>query len=211
MADYIPRRDDKFLEWAKNLYSYALVNFARWSVPSPQVHLQVPLDEFEAAFQAYLTPNHGKVDIFIKNEKRKTSESAFRTYVQAYLVKNPDVTDEDRAEMNITIQKTTRSPVPLPTTAPQLFIGTGTIRRISIRYKNASNKRGKPQGVHGIEVKWAVLDDAPEDLGELIQSVFDTHPPLTLDFEEYERGKHIYMCGRWEKGPFGDIREAVIP
>ncbi|MHC6204167.1 hypothetical protein ACYULU_13360 [Breznakiellaceae bacterium SP9] len=55
---------------------------------------------------------------------------------------------------------------------------------------------------------------APADLSELVQSVFDTHPPLTL--EEHERGKHLYKCGRWkigremEEGSFGDIEEAII-
>jgi hypothetical protein len=83
LADYIPRSDDKFLEWAKNLYNYALSNFVRWSVPSPQSTLQSSLSEFEDAFQAYLNPNHRKVDVLIKNEKRKACESAFRTYVQA--------------------------------------------------------------------------------------------------------------------------------
>jgi hypothetical protein len=218
MADYIPRPDDKFLEWAKNLYNYAVANYSRWSVPQPQPALQALLNEFETAFQAYLNPNHGKVDVLAKNEKRKVCESAFRTYVQAYLAKNPAVTDEDRAEMDITIKKTTRSPVPTPTTAPQLFIDTGTRRRIIVRYRDeGGDKRGKPAGVHGIEVKWAILDHAPADIAELIHSAFDTHPPLTLEFEEHERGKHIYMCGRWEisregeKGPFGDIEDAIIP
>jgi hypothetical protein len=81
MADYVPRQDDKFLEWAKNLYAYTLANFTRWAVPSPQPTLESPLSGFEIAFQAYLNPNHGKVDVLSKNEKRKACESAFRAYV----------------------------------------------------------------------------------------------------------------------------------
>jgi hypothetical protein len=81
----------------------------------------------------------------------------------------------------------------------------------------AADRRGKPEHVHGIEVKWAILEHHPADLGELTNSAFDTKPPLTLEFEEHERGKHAYLCGRWEieregeKGPFGDIEDAIVP
>jgi hypothetical protein len=77
---------------------------------------------------------------------------------------------------------------------------------------------GKPADVHGIEVRWAFLDKAPVDIKtELTQSSFDTKSPLILNFEEYDRGKRIYLAGRWEisregiKGEFGDIVSAIVP
>jgi hypothetical protein len=36
---YIPRGDGPSLEFAKNLYAYALINFDRWNVPSPRAVL----------------------------------------------------------------------------------------------------------------------------------------------------------------------------
>jgi hypothetical protein len=50
-----------------------------------------------------------------------------------------------------------------------------------------------------------------------VNSAFDTNPPLILEFDEQDRGKHVYMAGCWEieregeKGPYGAIVEAVIP
>jgi hypothetical protein len=120
--------------------------------------------------------------------------------------------------MGLPIHKTTHTPIPIPHTAPQLFIDTGTRRRLIITYRDeGSDRRGKPFGVHGIEVRWAILDAPPANIKQLVNSAFDTNPPLILEFEELERGKKVYMCGRWEieregeKGPFGDIEEAVIP
>jgi hypothetical protein len=99
-----------------------------------------------------------------------------------------------------------------------LFVDTGTRRRLVITYRDeGSKRRGKPAGVHGIEVRWAILDTPPVHISELAHSSFDTNPPLTIDFEEDQRGKRVYLAGRWEisregeKGPFGDIEEAVIP
>jgi hypothetical protein len=55
------------------------------------------------------------------------------------------------------------------------------------------------------------------DITELTNSSFDTRSPLTLQFEEHQRGLRVYLCGAWEieregeKGPYGDIEEVVIP
>jgi hypothetical protein len=67
-------------------------------------------------------------------------------------------------------------------------------------------------------VRWAIRDAPPTDIGkELVNSAFDTKPPLIIDFGEQDRGKKVFLCGRWEieregeKGPFGDIEEAIVP
>jgi hypothetical protein len=120
--------------------------------------------------------------------------------------------------MGIPNHKSTHSPVVVPDTSPRLTIDTGTRRRIIVYYRDeTSTRRGKPKGVHGIEVRWAILDHYPVSEKELIHSSFDTNPPLTLEFDEADRGKHIYLMGLWEieregeKGPPGAIEEAVIP
>ncbi|MDR2447188.1 MAG: hypothetical protein LBD58_07860 [Treponema sp.] len=116
--------------------------------------------------------------------------------------------------MGLPIHKTTRSPVPVSATAPQIFPNTSVRRWISIDYRDeGSGRRDKPHGAHGIEVRWAVFDRPPADIGELVKSAFDTKAPLTLEFKEHERGKRVYMCGRWEiqrkgeKGPWGILRK----
>jgi hypothetical protein len=89
-----------------------------------------------------------------------------------------------------------------------------TIRSVQTRGDDYSDP---PPGRSQDEVRWAILDHPPADLKELINSTFDTNSPLTLEFEEHERGKHVYLCGRWEiqregeKGPDGAIEEAIIP
>jgi hypothetical protein len=120
--------------------------------------------------------------------------------------------------MGLPIHKGCRTPVQKPTTAPQLLPDTGTRRIIKVYYKDeGASRRGKPAHVKGIEIKWAKLTAAPQDISELVNSAFDTNPPLTLEFQEHERGGKVFMCGRWEiqregeKGPWGDIEEVIIP
>jgi hypothetical protein len=218
MPDYIPGSDEKFLEWSKNLYAYALDHFAGWSVPSPQTAFQARLSAYETAFEAAQNPNRGRVDVLNKNETRDALKKEIRLYVKAYLINNPAVTDEDRAAMGLPIHKTGKSPVQPPETIPELTVDTGTPRRHKVHYRDkGAKRRGKPPHVSGIEIRHAVLDHYPESGEELIHSDFDTASPFVKDYTEADRGKKAYYCGRWEipreggKGPFGEIVEAIIP
>jgi hypothetical protein len=135
-----------------------------------------------------------------------------------YLLYNPAVTNDDRTAMGLPIYSGNRRPVQVPTTVPQLLPDTRTRRIIKVYYKDeGASRRGKPAGVKGIEIKWAKLKEPPHDIAELVNSSLDTRAPLELVFEEHERGEKVYMCGSWEiqregeKGPWGDIEEAIIP
>lgn len=217
-SDYIPPADHAFYEWQRVLLAYILQNFTRWGVPSPQTTL-IPLAlAFEAAFVACQNPNRGKVDTQKKNEARDALEKELRVYNKAYLLYNPAVSDDDRTAMGLPVHKKSRSPVAKPETAPELLPDTSMRRIIRVYYKDeGALRRGKPNGVKGIEVKWAKLHDYPKDISELINSVVDTNPPLSLEFQEHERGERVFMCGRWviqregEKGPWGKIEEVIVP
>ncbi|MDR0644366.1 MAG: hypothetical protein LBG05_05545 [Treponema sp.] len=217
-SDYIPSSDRVFLTWVRNLIAYVIPRFAAWNIPSPQTVLSPLLTAFETAFEACQNPNRGKLDTQKKNGARKSLEKELRVYNKAYLLYNPLVSDEDRVAMGLPVYSSVRHPIQAPTTCPQLLPDTGTRRIIKVYYKDEeSPHRGKPAGVKGIEVKWAKLASAPRDISELTNSAFDTNPPLDLTFEEHERGEKVFMCGRWEiqregeKGPWGDIEEAIVP
>jgi hypothetical protein len=57
--DYIPESDEKFLDWAKNLYNHALSNYSHWQIPNSQPTIQPLLDNYKSAFgQARTRPRH---------------------------------------------------------------------------------------------------------------------------------------------------------
>jgi hypothetical protein len=109
------------------------------------------------------------------------------------------------------------TPAGEPESYPEAEADTSVMRQVTIRFwDSATKKRGKPHGVHGAEIRWAILDHEPASGNELTNSDFDTASPLTLKFDESQRGKWVYFCLRWEsttnlKGPFGEIYSAVIP
>jgi hypothetical protein len=108
--------------------------------------------------------------------------------------------------------------IEVPGTVPMLLPRPGNIRQIVLDYKDmGAEDNGKPEDVHGIEIRWAILDHVPAGVVELTHSSFATRHPFRITFREEDRGKTVYFAGRWEiqrggeKGKFGPIASAVIP
>jgi hypothetical protein len=179
--------------------------------------IQGLLTAYETAFNAAQNPNRGKVDVLTKNEAKETLITTFRTFIKGYLTYNPAVTDADKENMGLPLHDTTRTPVPPPSTFPEIELDSSIIRQVTVRFKdNGSDKHGKPQGVHGIELRWSFLETVPASVEDLKNSAFDTATPYTFSFDEPKRGKALYICPRWEnnkgdKGPWGEIVKAIIP
>jgi hypothetical protein len=216
--DYIPQSDGAFLEWAKTLVAYANPKLANFNIPAGTfTPIQTQLTAYETAFEAAQNPNRGKVDVLNKNEARDTLKTSIRSFVKAYLAYNPAVSDADKENMGLPLHDGTRTPVPAPTTIPEVELDSSVIRQIAVHFKDTgSEKRGKPVHVHGIELRWALLDNAPASVEDMKNSAFDTATPYTFTFDETDRGKALYICPRWEnnkgdKGPWGEIVKAIIP
>jgi hypothetical protein len=217
-GDYIPHQDGVFLEWSKTLITYATAHAPAFNIP-PDVlpPIQAQLAAYEAAFEAAQNPNRGKVDILTKNETKDALESSLRGFVKAYIAYNPAVSDADKENMGLPLHDPTRTPIPAPTTIPELELDSAIIRQVTVLFRDSgSDKRGKPAHVHGIELRWSLLENPPASVEDLKSSAFDTASPYTFTFDEADRGKALYICPRWEnnkgdKGPWGEIVKAIIP
>ena len=217
-GDYIPHSDGAFLEWARTLIAYVIAHLLAFNIPQDALPpIQALLSAYETAFTAAQNPNRGKVDVLNKNETRNALKAALRTFVKAYLTFNPAVTNVDKESMGLPLYDGTRTPAPVPTTMPELELDCSVIRQISVYFKDAgSDRRAKPAHVHGIELRWALLDNPPASVEDLTKSAFDTANPYTFKFDETDRGKALYICPCWEnsrgeKGPWGEISKAIVP
>jgi hypothetical protein len=220
--DFIPAKDGEFDGWFRRLTQYVTGKTSGaepvWThIPAEAVSkLNDAYTLWHTAYEPALEP-HTPAITEGKNEARKAAEGVLRPFKRRYL-EDPPVTDQQRIEMGLHLPQP-HTPVPAPDTVPELIPDTGTRRRIAVHYRDeGSSHRGKPDHAAGIEVRWAILDHAPVHIeAELIHSSFDTRSPLVLDFDEADRGKKVYMAGRWEihregiKGLFGAVADAVIP
>jgi hypothetical protein len=175
-----------------------------------------PIDGFLTARTVYEQDNSRKNRV-TKDEAKETAKEAMRDFANTSIRYNKRMTKAQKEEYGVPTPDPIPTPNPPPTSYPEAESDTSVIRQVTIRFWDSlTKKRGKPHGVHGAEIRWAILDHPPASVNELIHSDFDTASPFTLVFDESQRGLRLYFCLRWEsttnlKGPDGEIYSAIIP
>jgi hypothetical protein len=215
----IPRKDADFNTAQEVIISMARANQVAWNLDSDWIDndLMPAVEQWQAAWADYQNPNtRTPLITFVKRKKRTALEVLLGQLIRI-LQSNPRVTEDDLRAMGIAIRPDHPTPVGVPTTFPECEVDTSLLRHLILHFRDSgSESRGKPAGVHGAEIGWGIMENAPESISLLPHSSFDTHTPFELEFEEFERGKKVWFALRWEntkgeKGPWSEIFNAVIP
>ncbi|MDR0873050.1 MAG: hypothetical protein LBN27_06230 [Prevotellaceae bacterium] len=135
-----------------------------------------------------------------------------------FMKANPVVTDENLQAMGFPKRSTgSHTPVPPPATVPEATVELPSEGVVRIHYRDKdSNKRGKPKGVHCVEIAWIVAETPVLQWDGLINSAVDTATPYTFSFPSELRGKTLSFALRWEntkgeKGAWSPVYTALIP
>ena len=215
----IPAKDADFNVWQELIATAIEENTSNWMLDTGWIenNFKPACTEWNRAWEKYENPaTRTPLINAAKKEKRAIYEKLLKVIV-ANLKVNTRLTDDDRRALGINIRDTKPTPMPVPMTYPIVVIDTSTMRRLSISFRDSESRAAaKPKGVHGAEIRWAIIDDVKPTVEDLINSDFDTRSPHMLEFTEVQRGKSVWICLRWEntrgeKGPWGDIERAIIP
>jgi hypothetical protein len=218
-SHWLPEREQDFADlcqkWKTGLENPATVAAFGWN----QTEVTAALTAVNAFLTARTTyeEDDSSRNRLAKDEAKDAAKDAMRDFANTSIRYNKLMKEEDKRYYGIHTPDPTPTPVPEPTTYPEAEPDTSVIRQVTIHFwDSATKKRGKPHGVHGAEIRWALLDSPPVSEKELVNSDFDTATPFTLRFDESDRGRRIYFCLRWEsttnlKGPSSEIYSAVIP
>jgi hypothetical protein len=160
---------------------------SKWDVPQQAFDDLMPLQaEWETRYAAAKNPNdRTHAQGTAKNDARKTTyESALHTFIGAYPTCYPKFSDDTREAPGLPpVHRNGRTPTQVPHRYPFFRIDSPVIRRPGIHfYDNANEKRHKPEGVHGAEIRWDFSDVPVVEPGKLLRSGFDTASPCTVDF-----------------------------
>jgi hypothetical protein len=215
--DYIPRPDAELLTFAKNLYVYALANYARWGVPGPQAMLDAAVAAFDAALAAFSNPNHGKVDTLTKNEAKDALSHALRSYIQGFIARNPGVTDNDREQMSLPLRDTTPSPHPVPDITPVMEAVPSGARKHTVTAINPdTGKKQKPPLVKGVAFAHRMRDvDAPPSRADDMPSDFQSGTSRDFHYTEADIGRAVDYAAAYEnegarRGPWSNVASVII-
>jgi hypothetical protein len=223
--DFIPHSDSEFDPWQDNLVGKVDPIAGQLGIPEATItETHTKKARWDAAYKAAKDPNtRNKVLVLEKNEARADYESNLRNLNNTYLMHSPMLTDAMRLDMGLPVHKTTRTPVPPPTSMVELLLRQLGGSRVEVAFfpvseNTAARERheAKPFGVRGAELIWAILTEPPKAYEDLVHSVFDTRSPYIFQFNISDAGKTLYVCARWEnttgqKGPWNEIKSIIIP
>jgi hypothetical protein len=219
-SDYLPNRDKDFLDWVIIFLMYLMSRLTKFNFPKAEYDLlEQEKDVYAQKLQvANADATRTPVNIRGKNVAKRVLEKHIRKVVGEFLIRNSLLTEEDLKMLGLPIHKTTHTPAPVATEAPDFDIDSSTIYRLIIHFfeRGSSHRKAKPAGQHGAEIRWAISDEPILNAEDLTHSSFDTRTPFTLEFRGDQRGEIVYLALRWEntrglKGPWSEIRKAIIP
>jgi hypothetical protein len=218
--DFVPYRDNDFLQWVHNFVDYLAPKAAQFNFPQEVIsNIQSQMADFEKKLRIVDDPGtHTPVATQAKKTAKKLLEKTMRNAVGEYLTRNHLVSDDDRIAMGLPIHKTTHTSSPIAHDAPGVDADTSILGRISIHFfeKEHRHKKAKPAGQIGVEIVWVIRDTPPTRWDELLHSAMSTRTPYTFSFENDQRGQTFYFAIRWEntrgeKGPWSAIQNVIIP
>jgi hypothetical protein len=215
--DFIPRPDAAFETFFRNVTDYVLDNNARWKhIP------QNDIDEIESQFSIWmnayektLTPHSPQLTAE-KNRVRAETEKYLRRFVNRFLRYEP-VTDLDRDYMKIPNPDLIRTPHIDVKEVVEFELRLRNIREVVVNFwvKGETN-RAKPAHYDGAVVIWDILAAPPESIRDLTLHTMASRTPHSLEFDETERGKTVYIALAWQNerglvGNWSEIQSAVVP
>jgi hypothetical protein len=221
MADYIPAPDDEFDTYFREQFApFAQGNIGALGLSGADAtELTTVTNAWGYAWPAF---NNAKAAFESatedKDQKRADAEAVLRRLAQK-VQNTPGVTDAQKASLGITIRKTTKTPVGVPTTVPVLTrtdTSTRAILRLFFADATTPETKAKPPGVQGCEIREQIGGTAPVNPNAMAFLAIETRTPYRADFEAGDVGKTVYFAFRWlntkgQPGPWSQIYNAVVP
>jgi len=165
----IPISDDRLLAFSLNFLNVAL------AAPEDFGMSKVQMSEYQAAQSRYslalgkaqAPDTRTRVSVDLKNQAKKSLIGASRTLANVCETW-PQMTNDKRLQLGITVRKPRTKRVPVPTAVPMTEIDSVKANMVTVIVRNPlTGKRDKPKGVHGISIYSYVGDDAPTDPSEM--------------------------------------------
>jgi hypothetical protein len=216
---YFPAKAADAGPWTRNFVLVLAANATRWGIAEALVTaLSALVTAFEAAYTKHLQPDSGKVSTEQKNLALKALKKGVRDMVNGHINHNPAVTPDDRVALGLYVYKANKTPVPKPETTVVLRVEAGLVRELVVYFTDSATteSRKKPYGVEAAELACGVLAAPPAEVEDLPRSVTASKSPAILTFREEDRGKTVYLAGRWKTarqkaGPWSGIVSAIVP
>lgn len=218
MRDYLPERDNLFVDWLRNLAEQVAAQAESLPVSAEEVaELAAAQRAFAERLAAHDEARRGaKVARLAKDKARAAAERIARRVagrVGAY----PELSPEQITDLGLRERKATRSPAVRPGSMPIVNVrvehGRHRLRIQDMEIMETVRGR-KPAGALGCEIWMGLGEEAPavEEAMRLVGICTSGRHVVT--FPEQEAGKKAWYRGRWfnrrHQGPWGPLAGARV-
>jgi hypothetical protein len=171
---YPCKKDSELLTWSDNFKQKTTATPVTFGLVAAQATGFKTLQEaFAAAYAAITNPNtNSRQATIAKNQARDeminqpNGARELVDIIQAF----PGTTDAMRGELGLRIRDVEPTPVPVPANPPALLITSTQNRTVTLKLKDITDmeRRGKPVGVDGATIVYAIGPSAPLEASEWI-------------------------------------------
>ncbi|MEM7807912.1 MAG: hypothetical protein AAF561_07370 [Planctomycetota bacterium] len=217
-TDYLPNRIADLIEWC--------VSFVANIAPEPSDYGVDPTAF--TAYQGILTDTqtlvgmasnpHTRTGPVVEEQQEKLRElrTATRALVRQIQAR-PETTDFQRRTLGITVPDRTRTERPAPTEEPVVTISECQRHMVAIKIRREDGRAGKPAGINGMNVYYAVSPTVPTHIGGWTHAGQATRMNHTIAMPlDVPAGATIwvtanYYNGRGEVGPLAAAATTNLP
>lgn len=199
-SDFIPGGDGPFLSFCNNLLNHMEAAPTSMGLTAEQVDgYSTTFNSFKTKLEVCQNPATSTTPARVeKNEARAVLEAETRKLV-AIIQAFPGTTNSMRADMQLTLRGTERTPIGVPAHAPAMDVVSIRGRKIALRvHEVGSDSHGKPAGCAGVRVWWHPGETTPEDPLDWHQAVISTRTLVEIELPlETEPGTKIWLTAAW--------------
>lgn len=207
-GSYIPATDSGLITWGDNFAALLTADPTSYGEDAASaLVVQNAFDAYQAAYDLANDPStRTPATVADKDSERVNFETAARP-VALRINARSSVTNTQRSALGITIRKTTKTPVPPPSTAPALTLRSQIpgVANVQIRDETTPTSKAKPLGVIGVDLHVFVGDTPPASYEDYPLAKTTGKTPNTLDFTGAQSGMTANVVARWttRSGPGG--------
>lgn len=211
-GSYIPAPDADFDAWANNFATLLTAGPVAYGEDAASaLVVQNAYDTWATAYALAINPaTRTPSTVANKDAERVNLDAAVRPVAQRINARS-SVTNLQRSDLGITIRKTTRTPVPAPTTAPVVTLRSQIpgVATVQIRDETTPTTKAKPLGVIGVDLHVVVGSTPPASAEDVPLAKTTGKTPNTLTFAGGDSGQTAYVYARWttRSGPGGTAQK----
>lgn len=207
-GSYIPAPDADFNTWAVNFDTLLAANPTAYGETSgTAAPVTAAVGAWGAAYTLATDPStRTPSTVADKDAARAAAEATIRPIANR-INANALVTNMQRSDLGLTIRKTTRTPIPAPTTAPTVALVSAikNSHTLQIRDEATPTSKAKPFGVIGCELWRSIGLTAATDPSQCTLARVTGKTPTNVSTDPADSGKVCTYFARWQtrSGPGG--------